>query len=109
MTQKPDDYSSMPVSQHDEIATEALCQLYSIQEHLEEIGGAANEVVALALDTLSRSILNMTNASISRNRKTYVFLTKLFSEQNTNVSKALAEFESFVDGDTETPVTKPSW
>ena len=91
----------MPVTKHDEIATEALSKLFTIQEHLENTG---DEIAALALESLSQSIVHLTNASMARNRKTYIYLAQLFDDADVSVPKNLAKFEAIVNSDTEVHV-----
>jgi hypothetical protein len=88
----------METTQHDEIASEALGDLHTIKEHLIDTGG--NDIAVLALETLSRGILNMINAAKTRNRQTYIFLADWFDNEDMSVPKGLKSYEDFVNGRT---------
>lgn len=91
------DYSNLriDVTQHDEIATEALAKINTIQCYLDEVDSA--EIAVLAMDGLTQSVLHMTAATVARNKATAIYLCKLFNANDINVAKGLKDYRSFID------------
>lgn len=90
------DYSDLlvEVTPHDDIATEALQQIGTIRNYLTDVG---EDVAALAIDSVTRSILQMTFFTATRNKATAIYLCELFNAQDISVPKGLKDYRQFID------------
>ncbi len=68
------DYADLTfeLTQHDELAEEALRKINIIQCYLDEVD--CGDIAVLALDGLTRSILQMTSVTVARNKATAIYL-----------------------------------
>ncbi len=82
------------VTQHDELATEALRKINIIQCYLDEVD--CGDIAVLALDTLTRSILSMTSVTAERNKATAIYLCELLNANDISVKKGLADYREFL-------------